>query len=219
MVISISGRWRDRKIPTSFMSYLKKMNFTRHAIKIYDAEHKGHIPKQYMNIQKLTSAERFLKSIAADYAGAWFNEDRLQYAINDPVQQKHYDAINKFFDDEANIKIVGFDDEGSKAIVYVSDHKSAVSYFIYDYAWRYINKLIDREPDLVVHINGDARILQIPTREGNSITAYHYHAKSKMNTSVTAFSHAAWWPGSRVTTSILITTFNILFRVDIRWCK
>ena len=156
--------------------------YPRHAIKIYDVEQKAYV-KTVFEHPEVDVGGALFDIDTGDYAGAWFYEDRLQYAINDAVQQKHYDAINKFFDDKANIRIIGFDDAGSKAVVYVTNYSSAGSYFIYDYKKRFLEKLFDREPDIAGKTESDARIIKIPTRDGEVITAYHYYPENQMNTS------------------------------------
>ena len=112
------------------------------------------------------------------YMGAWYYADRLRYDINDPDLQKHYDAVNAYFDDEANVHMIGWNREGSKAVVYITAHNISGSYYIYDIPTRDLKLLSHARPDLQSRISSDATIRKINTRDGESITAYHYYPEN-----------------------------------------
>lgn len=150
----------------------------RHSIKIYDIETKSYVRTVYQH-PTMDVGGVMLSRGTGDYMGVWFYKDRLTYDLTDKRLQKHYDALNKYFDSEYNVRLLGFNSAGTKAVAYVWGHDYPGSYYIYDFEARNIDKLISTEPELESKLSSDGRIINIPMRDGKSITAYHYYPKGK----------------------------------------
>ena len=113
-----------------------------------------------------------------DYAGAWFYEDRLNYSFENPKLQKHYAALNNFFDNKENVHLLGFNTDGSKAVVYVSAPDNPGEYHVYNLKTQSVERLFGRHPDLGDRLATKMEILSIPMRDGKTITAYHAMPKT-----------------------------------------
>ena len=120
-----------------------------------------------------------VSNTTGDYLGAYLWEDRLTYVLEDETLQKHYNGINKYFDNEANISVVGYSKDGNQTLFYVTSFKSPGAYYLYNFNDQTIEHLMDIEPEIDEALDTDARILTIPTRDGAEITAYHYYPKGQ----------------------------------------
>ncbi len=145
----------------------------RRSIKIYDINSEKYIKTvfehQHMDVGGVI---RDLQTGA--YAGAWYYEDRLNFSFEDPKLQKHFKGLNTYFDNVENINILGFNADVTKAAVYVTAPNNPGEYLVYDMTKHHVERLFGRTPDLGERLNTKADILEIPMRDGKSITAYHF---------------------------------------------
>jgi len=89
------------------------------------------------------------------------------------------DALNKYFKNEANVSLIGHNAAGTKSVVRVSSYNSPAVYYVYDFEQTSIEALVSTEPELSSAINSEAKIVQVTTRDGTPITAYHYFPKGQ----------------------------------------
>ena len=154
----------------------------RKSIKLFDMETLSYVKTVYEH-PEFDVAGAVTDTLTGKYAGAFFYDDRLQYALSDQEIQKHVEAINAHFDEKANVKLVGWSTDRRRVVVYVTAYDIAGSYYIYDVKERDLKLLIHARSQLQSQLNSDARILNIATRDGQSITAYHYFPKNKRSRS------------------------------------
>jgi dipeptidyl aminopeptidase/acylaminoacyl peptidase len=107
------------------------------------------------------------------YAGAKIWRDRLEYEFIDPDMSKHWAGINAYFDDASNVTLTGFSEDGQVAIVYVSAPNNPGAYYLYDFGRRSMDFIIATHEELPGVLDSSTEIIRIPTRDGQSITAYH----------------------------------------------
>lgn len=114
-----------------------------------------------------------------DYAGAFYIEDRLTYALIDNEQQQHIDGINKYFKNLENVQMRGFTADKSKLLIYVSGPNNAGEYFLYNLKGRHVEPLFRRNDKLPDRLNTKTDIISIPTRDGKEVTSYHTYNITK----------------------------------------
>ena len=152
----------------------------RRSIKVFDLKTKNYVRTVYQH-PEMDVGGALLNIETDDYMGAWVYEDRLKYFLEDPTLQKHYDALDKYFKYEANIRLIGYDSQGTKAVVYVSSHNKPGAYYIYNFAAKSLEELVSSEPTLEDKLNSSGRIMQIPLRDGATISAYHYYPTGRQS--------------------------------------
>lgn len=108
-----------------------------------------------------------------EYAGAAVWQDRLSYHLVDSELQKHLTAINVFFSDRWNISMNGFSDDGQLAIITASAPNDPGTYYLYDFVTSNVTPLISAYTNLPSGFDSRTDIVTVPTRDGQSITAYH----------------------------------------------
>lgn len=113
------------------------------------------------------------------YAGAWFYEDRLKYSFEDPKLQMHFNGLNKFFNNQENIELLGFNSEGTKAVIYVSSPNNPGEYHVYNMKTHNVLRLFGTYLNLDERLATTSKILSIPTQDGSIITAYHTYPRGK----------------------------------------
>lgn len=151
--------------------------YERRAIKIYDLKEQKYVETVFEH-EIYDVSDAFLDIATGEYAGAWYYADRLQFQFINNKSQAHYKALNQFFDNEANVDVLGFNNSGSKAVIYVSAPDIPGEYYIYDLSTVNIEPIMIRKPDLSATKFGKAEIINIPMRDGETITAYLTHPSS-----------------------------------------
>ena len=150
----------------------------RRSVKVYDLEKQTYTRTVYQH-PTMDVGGVLTSTSTGDYMGVWLVEDRLKYVIENNTLQKHYNALNTFFDNEANVRLVGYNEKGTKSIVFVDSHNAPGTYYIYDFETKAIEPLISSEPEIESKLSSGGRIVKIPVRDGNSITAYHFYPKGQ----------------------------------------
>ncbi len=146
----------------------------RRSIKIYDLQKQEYVETVFEH-EKYDVAGVSRDIATGEYTGAWYYADRLQYHFADKKTQAHYDAINLFFDDEANVSLLGFTQTGTKAVIYVNAPDIPGEYYVYDFTTSNIDPVIQQHPELASVKFGKGEVLTLPTRDGETITAYLTH--------------------------------------------
>lgn len=143
----------------------------RRSVKIFDLAKKEYVKTVYEH-PKYDIAGSLTNLQTGDYAGAWYYDDRLNYHFTDQRHARHYKALQKYFNNEMNVSLLGYSADGNNLMVYVTGPQDPGSYYVYDFNAREIELLIHRKPKLTKSLNGKSEILSIPTRDGEFITAY-----------------------------------------------
>jgi dipeptidyl aminopeptidase/acylaminoacyl peptidase len=153
----------------------------RRSIKIFDIKSQKYIETVYEH-PTVDVGGAMLDTKTGEYAGAWFYEDRLNYSFQDPEIQKHYKGLNAYFKDEENIDLLGFNNNGDKAVIYVTSPNNPGEYYVYNIANSQAVRLFSRRTDMEERLPSKTEILTIPTRDGNQVTAYWSYPTGKKNT-------------------------------------
>lgn len=105
------------------------------------------------------------------YLGAAFWKDRLEYDFVSPELAAHHRAMNRFFDDECNVRLSDVDAARNRFVTYVSGPREPGAWYLYDRAARsYVN--LAQRTALDMQRLGVAEAVTVATRDGASITAY-----------------------------------------------
>lgn len=152
----------------------------RKSIKVYNLETDSYTKTLYEH-PKMDVGGVLTSTSTGEYMGAWLYNDRLEYHIEDQRLQKHFNGLQKYFDNEANIRLIGYNKAGTQSLVYVSAHNTPGVYYLYDFNAKKIDALFSSEPDIENNISAGGRVMEIPMRDGKSISAYHYYPQGKMS--------------------------------------
>jgi dipeptidyl aminopeptidase/acylaminoacyl peptidase len=152
----------------------------RRAIKIFDFKENRFVRTVFEHAE-FDVGGLFLDHASGEYAGVYYYDDRLRYALQNPELQKHMDALDKFFQYEVNIDLLGFTEDGTRMILYVSGPQEPGAYHLYDIENRQLNLLLSRRPDLAQANFGKTEILDIPVRDGSTIRGYLTHPGNGKN--------------------------------------
>ncbi|MEM9495346.1 MAG: hypothetical protein AAGA09_05040 [Pseudomonadota bacterium] len=152
----------------------------RRAIKIYDYRKKDYVDTIYEHpLYDVGGA--FINSATGEYAGAWYYDDRLQFEFEDKAWNSHFRGLNAFFDNASNLDIVSTDKSGEKLVLLETSPNSPGDYYLYDRAQSNLEPIFSKTPDLAAAKFGTAEILETPTRDGETVTAYVTHPASGKN--------------------------------------
>lgn len=163
--------------PDQYYVLSQEEDDARRSIKIFDLAKKEYIKTVYEHPKyDVVGALKTLQT--GEYAGAWYYDDRLNYHFTDKNQAKHYKAIQKYFKNEMNVHLLGYSGDGNKLMVYATGPQDPGTYYVYDFKARQIEPLIHRKPNLTAKLNGKSKILSIPTRDGQVITAYRNYPRN-----------------------------------------
>ena len=105
------------------------------------------------------------------YLGAAYWNDRLEYDFATPELTPHHRAMNRFFDNSCNVRLVDIDRTHNRFIAYVSGPTEPGAWYLYDRAARSFINLTPRttlQPERL----GRTEALDVTTRDGATIKAY-----------------------------------------------
>ncbi|GAA0639965.1 S9 family peptidase [Brevundimonas lenta] len=105
------------------------------------------------------------------YLGAVYWGDRLEYDFATPELAPHHRAMNRFFDNECNVHLVGVDRSLNRLLAYVSGPREPGAWYLYDRAARSFVNLAARTT-LAAERLGRAEAIDVATRDGATIRAY-----------------------------------------------
>jgi len=153
----------------------------RRSIKIFDLEKEEYVRTVFEHPKMDVGG--VVRSVGAgDYMGVYYYEDRLTYELTDKRLQKHLNGLNKYFKNTSNINLLGFNKAGTLAVVHASSPDNPGSYHIYDFNKKTIDQLLPQRNALDGKLKSKTDILQVPTRDGQSITAYLTYPKGARQT-------------------------------------
>lgn len=149
----------------------------RQSIKLFDLKTERFTKTVYEH-PRLDVGGALIDALTGHYAGAFFIDDRLDYAFADPTRQSHYDKIKAHFNNDENVKVLGFNKTDSKAVVYVTSPSNPGAYHVYEAATGEVVQLFNRNEDLPDKFTTKTDILKIPAQDGTLLTVYHTQAKT-----------------------------------------
>jgi len=105
------------------------------------------------------------------YLGAAYWNDRLEYDFALPELAPHHRAMNRFFDNSCNVRLVDVDRTHNRFLSYVSGPNEPGAWYLYDRAARSFVNLTPRTA-LQTERLGLTEALDVTTRDGATIRAY-----------------------------------------------
>ncbi|MEY4555834.1 MAG: hypothetical protein RL093_953, partial [Pseudomonadota bacterium] len=112
-----------------------------------------------------------LKDDRGVYLGAAFWNDRLEYDFATPELAPHHRAMNRFFDNSCNVRLVDIDRTHNRLVAYVSGPNEPGAWYLYD---RTARSFVNLTPRTTLATERLARTepLEVTTRDGATIRAY-----------------------------------------------
>lgn len=111
-------------------------------------------------------------TVDGDFAGAAYIEDTTTYLLKDQVLQGHWNAIRRYFEDRANVRIVEVDKERTRMLLRVDGPRAPGDYYLYDLAKRNLDFIASDKPWLEPERLATVEVLKSPMRDGKTITSY-----------------------------------------------
>ncbi len=102
-----------------------------------------------------------------EYMGAWFIDDRHQLVLQNKALQKHIDAVNAFFENDANVHLIAASSDQSRLVFRVNSPTISDDVYVYDYKERRIDPLFAGRPDLHETTLSEVEIISYKTRDGH----------------------------------------------------
>lgn len=146
----------------------------RASIKVYDLA-TNQFKETVFSHPEVDVGGGFIDHVSGDYAGAWYVDDRYHVVLRDGELQRHIDAVNKFFQNAANVLLLDSSATGERMLFYASGPQVAGEYYLYDYNKRRLEPLFSGRPDLDPDKLARVEIVKYPARDGRLITAYLTH--------------------------------------------
>ncbi len=115
--------------------------------------------------------EEVFQDEAGGIVGARYIEDRDAYDFVDSGLALHFRALNKFYEDQCNIRLFDVSRDHSRFIVKVSGPQQPGAFSLYDRNALHVEDLGETRPWLSGHLAG-MEVLRMQARDGLSLTAY-----------------------------------------------
>ena len=112
-----------------------------------------------------------LTDSAGAYLGAAYYGERLEYQFNEDGLAAHHRALNRFFDNDCDVRLTDVDRDRNRFIAYVNGPREPGAWFFYDRAAQAIVN-IGAAWEFDLNRLGAAETLSVTTRDGASIEAY-----------------------------------------------
>ncbi|MDG2529863.1 alpha/beta hydrolase family protein [Caulobacter endophyticus] len=106
------------------------------------------------------------------FLAARYTDDRVVYQFADPKLNSHHKAMNAFFNNEANVKLVDASADRERFLAHVSGPRMPGSYFFYDKQAKRFDALGDRQPWLSEARLAPMATLDVTARDGVKLRAY-----------------------------------------------
>ncbi len=111
-------------------------------------------------------------AIDGEYAGAVYIADTTTYLLKDPALQSHWNGMNRYFRNEANVNIVEVDRGRTRMLLRVVGPQAPGDYYVYDFAARNLAFIASDRPWLDPDRLAPVEVLKSPMRDGTAITSY-----------------------------------------------
>jgi dipeptidyl aminopeptidase/acylaminoacyl peptidase len=146
----------------------------RRTVKLFDFKENRYVETVFEH-PRLDVGGVVLNTASGAYEGAWYYDDRLHHALTNPTLQQHMEAIDVYFNSNENVELLGFDEDQTKIVLFVSGPTNPGKYFLYNIEENAITLLMVSKPNLLPSAFGEIEILSIPVRDGSAIRAYLTH--------------------------------------------
>ena len=166
--------------PHQIYVYSNEDNSERATVKIYDLKEEKYIETVFSH-EKYDVANTIIDLETGAYAGAVYYDDRRQASYLNKKSQAHFNGLNQFFGNASNVRILGFNATGDRAMLHVSAPDNPGEYYIYDIKNTAVTPLLSNRPGLSKIPLGGGEILTLPTRDDVEITAYLTHPAGGKN--------------------------------------
>jgi dipeptidyl aminopeptidase/acylaminoacyl peptidase len=158
--------------PDEYYVLVEGEGHERRSIKVYNIRTDEFVRDVFSDPNYDVSAA-LINTETGEYAGAAVWQDRISYHLVDSKLQKHLNAINAFFGDRWNISMRGFSDNGQLAVVLASAPHDPGTYYLYDFETKNVTPLTSVYTNLPPGFDSSTSVITVPTRDGESIIAYH----------------------------------------------
>lgn len=111
-------------------------------------------------------------AIDGEYAGAYYIEDTRTYLLKDERLQGHWNAVQRYFEGRANVRIVEVDKERTRMLLHVEGPRAPGDYYLYDLARKNLDFIASDRPWLEPERLAVVEVLKSPMRDGTTITSY-----------------------------------------------
>lgn len=105
------------------------------------------------------------------YVGAAYYGDRLEYEFAEPGLAAHHRAMNRFFDDDCDVRLIQISPDRNRIIAYVDGPREPGAWYLYDKTARSMTNMGARRV-LDLQRLGACQLLKVGTRDGAEIEAY-----------------------------------------------
>ena len=111
-------------------------------------------------------------AINGEYAGAVYVADTTTYVLKDPALQGHWNAMRRYFRDQANVRIVEIDRNRTRMLLHVAGPQAPGDHYFYDMATKNLTFIASDMPWLEPERLATVEVLKSPMRDGTAITSY-----------------------------------------------
>lgn len=146
----------------------------RSAIYLYDLESSSYLEKVYSH-PKVDLDSPILTDRGRRLVGATYYEDRLGFLSDWPQIIEPFEYLNAQFNNESNVEYVDMNDDGTRALLYVSGPRRPGEYYIYTFPTKDLDRINNRWPELSENELGQMEIVHFKSRDGMDLTAYVTH--------------------------------------------
>lgn len=150
---------------------------THTSIAIYNLE-TGELSPPVLTNDEFDLSGGVLDPHTGEYFGAWYVDDRYKTNFLDQDLQRHMDAINTFFGNDANVKLVSASRDFERLLLNVTSPTKPGDIYTYDRTKRNIKPLFDTRPKLLARHVSEVELLTVTARDGKQFRAYLTHPAS-----------------------------------------
>lgn len=111
-------------------------------------------------------------AIDGEFAGASYIEDTTAYLLKDERLQAHWNAVRRYFEGRANVRIVDIDKGRTRMLLHVDGPRAPGDYYLYDLARKNLEFIASDKPWLEPDSLATVEVLSSPMRDGTTITSY-----------------------------------------------
>ncbi len=127
--------------------------------------------------------------VTHELAMAQIWRDRVDYHLGDAALAKHLRAINRFFDDAWNVSLRQVALDRSAALVFASAHDEPGGYYLYDFDTNIVSPVGAVSPGVTDRLRHTTRRIDLPMRDGTTITGYHTSPKANARNRLIVMIH------------------------------
>ncbi|MEM9170017.1 MAG: S9 family peptidase [Pseudomonadota bacterium] len=186
----VTTRWReDAKTPPAFWPigpgrdgamYVLSLadGDDRYKIKTFDME-TGALGETVIDDPDVDMLDGLVDHRTGLFLGAVKIRDRYEAVFVDPTLQKHYRALQRFFDDDANVSINEVSLSSPYMALTVSSPQSPGEFYLYDRQRQRVDSFFASYPEDLVEALSPVEPVQYTARDGLAVTGYLTHPNGR----------------------------------------